>query len=205
MILEIIKEISSDIKTTIITNGVLADKEFIDNIKGTNTHIVFSIDTIDRDFWTFVRGQDTYSRVFENFYYALDNLNPCQLSVQSVLSKETSQHVKEVGKWLANLGIYHSIQYYISNGFGGTWTEIINKTIESNTNCIAYRYNMSIVPNGDVFTCFQQQLISDCQKPLGNIMKDSFSDIVGTRYFQSVIDRMKMCCLPCKVLKCNIE
>jgi sulfatase maturation enzyme AslB (radical SAM superfamily) len=43
MILDIITQISSSIKNTIITNGVLADKNFINSIKGNNTHIVFQL------------------------------------------------------------------------------------------------------------------------------------------------------------------
>jgi radical SAM protein with 4Fe4S-binding SPASM domain len=201
----IISQISPLIRKTIITNGVLADQDFINSIKETNTHIVFSIDTLDKDFWKFVRGNDSFDRVFANFYYALDNLEPTQISVQSVLSKETKDHIEKVGKWLNELGIYHSIQDYVSDGFGGHWTELALKKVKSNSMCQAHKNNMSIMPNGDIYTCFQQQLITGCVNPLGNIMNDSFEQIISSEYFCEVIQKMKVCNLPCKVLKCNIE
>jgi MoaA/NifB/PqqE/SkfB family radical SAM enzyme len=205
LILDILKQISPKIKTTIITNGVLADNDFIDALKELNTHLVFSIDTIDKDFWEYVRGQNTYDRVFQNFYYALEKLDASQISVQSVLSVETLPHVEEVANWLAKLGIYHSIQNYISDGFGGSWTEIEPLKADVYSLCFAYKYNMSILPNGNILTCFQQPLITDCQKPLGNITTDSFLSIIESKYFNEVIEKMKKCSLPCKVLKCNIE
>jgi MoaA/NifB/PqqE/SkfB family radical SAM enzyme len=204
-ILEIIKGISPIIKSIIITNGVLADKDFIKELTNLNTHIVFSIDTLNKDFWKFVRGQETYDHVFENFNFAVNNLNPTQISVQSILSRETLRHVEEVGKWLDSHGIYHSIQDYVSDGFGGSWTELRNKKIDSDSKCQAHKYNMSIMPNGDVFTCFQQPIIPNCDKPLGNIKTDSFSSVIHTEYFNKVVEKMKVCNLSCKVLKCNIE
>ncbi|MDO9629086.1 MAG: radical SAM protein [Acholeplasmataceae bacterium] len=204
-ILEIIKGVSPDIKSTIITNGVLADKDFIKSLINTNTHIVFSIDTLDKEFWKYVRGQNTYDRVFQNFNFAVNSLKPTQLSVQSVLALETIKHVEEVGKRLVSLGIYHSVQDYVSDGFGGSWTELKNKRIDSHAKCQAHKYNMSIMPNGDIFTCFQQPMIANCDRPLGNIKIDSFSSIINTEYFHQVIESMKTCDLPCKVLKCNIE
>jgi len=204
-ILEIISNISPAIKSTIITNGVLADSKFIDSLKGTNTHIVFSIDTMDKDFWKFVRGKDTYDQVFGNLKYALKALNQTQVSVQSVLAKETKEHVNEVGRWLSELGIYHSVQDYVSDGFGGIWTELSTKRVSSESICLAYKYNMSIMPNGDIFTCFQQPLINGCDKPIGNVVTDTFSDVVSSVYFNDVIHKMKTCNLTCKVLKCNIE
>ena len=52
---------------------------------------------------------------------------------------------------------------------------------------------------------FQQNLIVGCEKPLGNIRYDSFEDIINGDYVHEVIERMKVCQLPCKVLKCNVE
>lgn len=205
LITDIISKISPFIRNTIITNGVLADQDFINSIKGTNTHIVFSIDTLDKDFWKFVRGNDSFERVFANFYYALDNLEPTQISVQSVLSKETKNHIEQVGIWLNKLGIYHSIQDYVSDGFGGKWTELTVKNVDRDSICQAYKNNMSIMPNGDIYTCFQQPLIKGCNKPLGNIVYDSFETVTSSVYYNEVIQKMKVCNLPCKVLKCNIE
>jgi len=205
LVLDIVHSVSPRIKCTIITNGVLADKPLIDRLVDTNTHIVFSMDTLDKEFWRFVRGQDTYDRVFQNFHYAISRLNPKQISVQSVLSKETKTHVSEVGKWLDSLGIYHSIQDYVSDGFGGTWTECEKKRVDSNAKCHAHQYNMSIMPNGDIYTCFQQALIPSCERPIGNIVTSTFSDILKSDYFANVINKMVDCNLPCKVLKCNIE
>jgi MoaA/NifB/PqqE/SkfB family radical SAM enzyme len=205
MLIDIISSIPHSVQKTIITNGVLADNDFIDALKHTNTHLIFSIDTMDKDFWKFVRGKDTYDKVFSNFYYAYITLNQTQISVQSVLAKETIKHVDEVGKWLKKLGVYHSVQDYVSDGFGGSWTELENKKIPNKAKCQAYKYNMSIMPSGDVYTCFQQPLITGCVKPLGNIIEDSYTSIISSSYFKTVINKMSKCNLPCKVLKCNIE
>ncbi len=204
-IIEIISNISKKIRVTVITNGVLADRKFIDSIKSKNTHLIFSIDTLDKQFWKFVRGKDTFDIVMKNFEYARLNLDPIQLSVQSVLSKETADHVNNVSRWLEPLGIYHSIQDYISEGFDGNWTEIVQKRVKISEPCIAHKYNMSIMPNGDVYTCFQQNQINECMSPVGNVKINTFSEIIESKYLQFVIEKMKKCSLPCKVLKCNIE
>jgi MoaA/NifB/PqqE/SkfB family radical SAM enzyme len=66
-IYEILNELSdTPIRTTIITNGVLMDKPFIEKVAKHNIHIVVSIDTLDKEFWKFVRGTNSYERVFEN-------------------------------------------------------------------------------------------------------------------------------------------
>lgn len=205
LIIKIISSISKSIKSTIITNGVLADQKFIDLLKGTNTHLVFSIDTIDKSFWRYVRGNDTFDLVMSNYHYALSKLDRTQISVQSVLAEETKGHVSEVSEWLAKLGIYHSVQDYVSDGFGGTWTELKKKIVSTNAACFAYKNNISVMPNGDIYTCFQQPLIKGCEIPLGNLKMDTFSNIISSNYFNMVIDKMKVCNLPCKVLKCNIE
>ena len=57
-------------------------------------------------------------------------------------------------------GIYHSIQDYVQDGFDGLWTEIQNNKVVSDQNCYAYLSNMSILPNGDIFTCFSTKF--DC-------------------------------------------
>jgi len=63
-IYEILHGISNtNIRTVIITNGVLMDKGFIDYISDYNSHIVTSIDTVDREFWKFVRGANSYDVV----------------------------------------------------------------------------------------------------------------------------------------------
>jgi len=204
-ILEILSAIRFDIKTTIITNGVLATKEFIDVASKYNIHFVFSIDTINKEFWKFIRGKDTYDIVMKNFNYALSKLKPEQLSIQSVLSEETKDYIEEVKAWAKSIGIYHGVQDYISDGFNGNWTVLEKPEVNGNEKCYAYLNNMSIMPNGDIYTCFQQNLINDCEKPLGNIEHSKFNEIIDEDYFLNVIDKMKTCKLPCKVLKCNIE
>ncbi len=202
---KIILSIPNNIRTTLITNGVLANSDFIDFIDKNNVHIIFSIDTIDKNFWEYVRGKDTFDLVMKNLDYAITTLRAEQLSIQSVLSQETAEHVQIVGDWCKERGIYHSIQDYVQDGFDGLWTEIQNNKVVSDQNCYAYLSNMSILPNGDIFTCFQQNLIVGCEKPLGNIRYDSFEDIINGDYVHKVIERMKVCQLPCKVLKCNVE
>lgn len=202
---EIIESIPNDIRTTLITNGVLANTDIIDFISKYNVHIIFSIDTIDKNFWKYVRGKDTFDLVMKNLDYAINTLRPEQLSIQSVLSQETAEHVRIVGNWCKEKGIYHSIQDYVQDGFDGQWTEVYNNKVVSDQNCYAYLSNMSILPNGDILTCFQQNLIDGCEKPLGNINQDSFKDIINRDYVHNVLKRMKVCQLPCKVLKCNLE
>ena len=204
-IVKLLSGIRTYIKTTIITNGVLANKEFIDNVANYNVHFVFSIDTISKDYWNFIRGKDTFDIVMRNFNYALKKLKPEQISIQSVLALETKSYIEDVKKWADSIGIYHGIQDYISDGFDGNWIALEKNQASSNEPCFAYLNNMSIMPNGDIYTCFQQNMIAGCEKPIGNINNTKYLDIINNQYFLNVIEKMKTCNLPCKVLKCNVE
>jgi sulfatase maturation enzyme AslB (radical SAM superfamily) len=208
-IYEIIEGISStSTKTVIITNGVSMNKDFVHKVSNYNIHLVVSIDTLNRDFWKFVRGIDSYNKVLKNFEYATTILTPDQISIQSVLAEETLSHIDEVKKYAKSKNIYHSIQDYISEGFNGSWTTLRKKekiTSDSKQQCFAGGRNLSIVQNGDVYTCFQQNWIKDCQSPLGNLNKQDIIEILSSEYAFSVNEKMKKCNLPCKVLKCNIK
>lgn len=189
-------------RVVIITNGVLAEKGFIDFIKSRNVHLVFSIDTLDRDEWLFIRGRDSMQIVLDNFEYARRVLNPTQLSIQSVLAKETQHGFNMVDEYCKKYGIYHSTQYYIENGFDGELTPL-NVPIKLGGGVCAAEKNISIMSNGAIFTCFQQNLIDSCGKPLGNVNTDSFEKVITSPYYKFVLNKMKSCQLPCKVLKCN--
>jgi MoaA/NifB/PqqE/SkfB family radical SAM enzyme len=205
-LIEIVYGISdTSIRTTIITNGILANEDFINKISQFNIHIIFSIDTMDRNFWKFVRGCDSYDIVFNNFKYAKANLSSFKISVQSVLSKETEAHILSVADYLRKEDIYHSIQYYINYAFSGSWTEINNKINTSNdkVKCFSSNRNLSIAQDGSIYTCFQQQLIRGCQKPVGDLNMQSIKEILSDKYILYVSDKMKICNLPCKILKCN--
>lgn len=208
-IYEILEGITdTDIRTVIITNGVSMDSEFINTVSKYNIHIVVSIDTMDKEFWKFVRGTDSYDKVLKNFEYATSILTPAQISIQSVLSKETQPHMVEVAKYANSKNVYHSIQDYISEGFEGSWTAIENKQAiipDNGQQCFASDRNLSIFQNGDVCTCFQQALIDGCQKPLGNLNAQTMNEILSSDYAVSVSEKMRFCNLPCKVLKCNTK
>lgn len=208
-IYEILQGIAStDIRTVVITNGVSMDKVFIDTVAKYNIHIVVSIDTIDKEFWKFVRGTNSMNRVLRNFEYAYSILSPEQLSIQSVLSKETEPYLKEVADYAKSKNIYHSIQDYVSEGFEGFWTELENKKAlipDDGQQCFAAGRNLSIMQNGEVFTCFQQTWITGCEKPLGNLNTQTMEKILSSEYANFVNEKMKICNLPCKVLKCNIK
>ena len=200
--------IRTGIRTVLITNGVPMDRVFIDKVSQFHIHIVVSIDTIDRVFWQFVRGTNSYERVLANFDYALTRLNSSQISIQSVLSKETQSHVKAVAEFAQSKGVYHSVQDYISEGFEGSWTALRNKKAfipPEEQQCYAADRNLSIVQNGDVFTCFQQSWIEGCNKPLGNLNLQSIEEILSSKYALEVSQKMRVCNLPCKVLKCNTK
>lgn len=199
---------NTDIRTTIITNGVSLDKKFIRAVSKHNIHIVVSIDTMDREFWKFVRGTNSYNEVFRNFEYATKILTPEQISIQSVLSKETQTHMTEVAEYANSKNVYHSIQDYIAEGFEGSWTAIESKQAifsDNGQQCFAVDRNLSIVQNGDVYTCFQQTWIDGCQKPIGNLNTQSMTEILSSEYAISVSEKMRVCNLPCKVLKCNMK
>ena len=199
----LIKSILNNIRVVMITNGVMANCDFLEFIANKNVHIVFSIDTLDRIFWKLVRGKDTYDIVMDNFNIARKILNPTQLSVQSVLSKETQTHIAEVGEMCKKYGIFHSIQNYIDD-FNGKWTKCEYTATDSpiKYTCQAYKQNLSIMPNGDVKTCFQQEKIDGCSHPIGHINENP-NKILEKVYTKFVIEKMKKCDLPCKVLKCN--
>jgi MoaA/NifB/PqqE/SkfB family radical SAM enzyme len=208
-IYEILQGISdTDIRTVLITNGVSMDKDFIHTVSKYNIHIVVSIDTMDKEFWKFVRGTNSKNIVLKNFEYATTILTPAQISIQSVLSKETEPHIAEVAEYANSKNIYHSIQDYISDGFEGSWTATESKqtVIQDNgQQCFAADRNLSIVQNGDVYTCFQQTWIEGCHKPLGNLNTQTLNEIFSSDYAASVSEKMRICNLTCKVLKCNTK
>ncbi|MEO1263501.1 MAG: radical SAM/SPASM domain-containing protein [Bacteroidota bacterium] len=208
-IYSILKGISeTKIRTVIITNGVPMGKRFIEEVAKYNIHIVVSIDTMDRKFWRFVRGTNSYDKVFRHLELAIDYLSTDQISIQSVLSKETQPHMEAVGEYAKCKNIYHSIQDYMAEGFEGSWTPMENKKAfvpQSEQQCYAAGRNLSIMQNGDVFTCFQQNWISSCQQPLGNLHFSEMPEILSSDYARQVSEKMKVCNLPCKVLKCNTK
>ncbi len=171
-------------------------------IRNKNVHLVFSIDTLDKEFWKFVRGNDTYDIVLSNLKYAVkQNIS---ISIQSVLAEETREHVKNVADFSKELGVDHFTQNFVSEGFNGHWTPIQeNKTSSSCDVCQAYKHNIVIMQNGDIFSCFDQPKISGFEKPVGNILKDNYSSIKNSFYLYKVLYAMKNCDLPCKVLRCN--
>ena len=196
------------IRTVVITNGVLMNKEFIRTVSKYNIHIVVSIDTIDKEFWRFVRGTNSYDRVLKNLEYAISKLTSEQISIQSVLSAETQPHIKAVVEYAGSKNIYHSTQDYISEGFEGSWTILDHKKAfvsDCEQDCYAADRNLSVVQNGDVYTCFQQNWIEDCQKPLGNLNRENISEILTSDYANKVSEKMKVCNFPCKVLRCNVK
>jgi len=198
----------NEIRTVIITNGLLMDREFIHKITMLNVHLVVSIDTVDKEFWKFVTGTNTFDRVISNLEYAIDTLSPNRVSIQSVLANETEPYIEDVSRYAMNKGIHHSIQNYISQGFNGSWTEIASNGGEQpdlDQECFAADRNLSILQNGEVFTCFQQGWIEGCEKPLGNLHINTIDEILSSEYVQEVTQKMKTCKLPCKVLKCNTE
>lgn len=208
-IYEILDGISkTNVRTVIITNGVSMDKKFIQTVSKYNIHIVVSIDTMEKQFWKFVRGTNSHDKVLTNFEYATTQLTPAQISIQSVLSKETEPHMEAVAEYAQSKNVYHSIQDYISEVFEGSWTILENKKAlvpKHEQQCYAVDRNLSIVQNGDVYTCFQQNWINECQNPLGNLNTQNIDEILSSSYALNVSEKMKVCNLPCKVLKCNTK
>ncbi len=208
-VLRIIEGIAdTPVRTTIVTNGVRCTPELIEALVGRRVHLVFSIDTLDPDTWRWVRGTDSMATVLENFETARSLLAPEQLSVQSVLSDETREHVAAVGEWCERMGVYQSVQPYVADGFGGSWQGLSGaegrQAPELDVGpCLAAGRNLSIMPDGSVFTCFQQNLIPHSQEPLGVLGKSPIQDILASSYAAAVVERMFACDLPCKVLKCN--
>ena len=199
---------NSNIRTVIITNGYALDKEFVDVVKNFNVHFVFSIDTVNKDFWKFVRGCDSYEKVMQNFEYAFSQLTGWEISIQSVLAKETEPYMAGVKEYAAKHHVSHTIQDYISEGFDGHWTPLENKTAnipDTGQQCFAAERNISILQDGSVMTCFQQNLICGCEKPLGNLHIDEADKIIHSEYAKFVIEQMKYCNKPCKILKCNLK
>jgi MoaA/NifB/PqqE/SkfB family radical SAM enzyme len=207
-IYEILHGISdTNIRTVVITNGVLMDKNFIHIISKYNIHIIVSIDTINKEFWKFVRGINSYDKVLKNFEYAITVLNPTQISIQSVLAKETQPYIAEVAEYASSKNVYHSIQDYITEGFNGSWTAIEKKNIipDNEQQCYAAKRNLSLIQNGNVYTCFQQTWIDSCEKPLGNLNNQTMEEILSSEYAILVNEKMRVCNLSCKVLKCNTK
>lgn len=208
-IIDIIEGISGDsLRVVVITNGVLLSKDFVKEVSGYNIHFVVSIDTIDREFWKYVRGTDSYDIVFDNLENAFYLLEKRQISIQSVLAKQTMNHIMGVREYADKNKVFHSIQHYLQEGFNGSWNTIKDECgneIGNMDNCCAVNRNLSILQNGNVYTCFQQNLIENCNEPLGNLNKNSINEIIASPYLSKVIDKMTKCNLRCKILKCNNE
>ena len=200
---------NTKVRTTIVTNGTLCSGDFIDKLIGEDVHLVFSIDTLDEGKWDWIRGRRSKARVISNFAYARGKLEPEQLSVQSVLAKETIADVEAVGDWCREIGVTQTVQPYLAEGFGGRWTPIEdaepNGYVEPGKvkRCMAAGRNLSIMPDGTVLTCFQQRMISGAELPLGNLNEQSVEEIKSSTYASEVVSLMQKCELPCKVLKCN--
>jgi MoaA/NifB/PqqE/SkfB family radical SAM enzyme len=198
------------VRTTVVTNGVPCTPEFVDQLRTLNVHLVFSTDTLDRERWRWVRGTDSMDVVLRNIDYVRAMLRPDQLSIQSVLAEETRDDVAVVGRWCAKRGIYHSIQRYVQGGFEGSWTPIAKSPRDESADalrdvgpCMAADRNLSIMPDGSVFTCFQQALIPDSASPIGRLGETPVREMLKSAYADAVLRRMRSCALPCKVLKCN--
>ena len=205
-IIHILKSIANHpCRNVLITNGVLLDSNFVALVAKLNIHIVVSIDTVDREHWQFVRGRDTWKQVLNNLRQARKLLRADQLSVQSVLARETKEHLAGVQLLCEELGVHHGIQDYMSEEFNGEWTALpsAEKKISDHEPCHAAGRNLSILPNGEVFTCFQQTRIPNCQFALGNLRSGPMSQMLSSDYMDSVLAAMSRCKLPCKVLNCN--
>ncbi|MBO6936807.1 MAG: radical SAM protein [Deltaproteobacteria bacterium] len=202
---------ATNVRIIIVTNGVQADETFLEHLVDRRVHLVFSIDTLDPERWKWIRGTDRMEKVIANFEAAVRLLQPPQISVQSVLAEETRQDIAEVAEWCERRGIYHSVQDYVADGFGGSWTPRTDGLVRlgrrdvqaASAPCAAAERNLSIMPDGSVFTCFQQPLIPDSEAPLGRLGDQPIEEILTSEYAQAVTDRMLGCNLPCKVLKCN--
>lgn len=196
----------TNIRVVIITNALALDGEFLQTVKNDNIHFVVSIDTIDRELWKFVRGVDSYDLVLRNVKNAVNILTPWKLSVQSVRARETEAALSGVAEFAKRLGVTHGVQDYIVGEFGGSWTPCEGDMIVSeNDRCYAAYSNLCVMQNGDVFGCFQQNKIPGCQLPLGNITKNSITEILSSEYYKKVMCLMENCCRDCKVLRCNIK
>lgn len=196
---------SHSFRTVLVTNGVLLTEDFVRDVADARIHIVVSIDTLDRAQWQWVRGRDTYDTVLDNLRRACAVLTPEQISVQSVLAAETVASIPAVRALCSQLGIHHSVQDYISDGFDGHWTPLPSgeRAVSADSPCIAAGRNISILPNGDVVSCFQQSWISGCERPLGNLRDSSMAEILESEYAEDVQKAMWSCDLPCKALRCN--
>ena len=195
------------IRTVINTNGCLLDAAFVDQIKDEDVHVVVSIDTTDREYWFFVRGRDSYDLVMTNLRNAAARLPGGALSVQSVLARETEAHLQGARDLCAELGLHHSIQDYMSEGFEGEWTALKpeSRVVPDCNPCLAAGRNISILPDGDVYTCFQQPWMPGCEEPIGRLGQDTPEAMLGSAYTGQVLSRMTSCDLPCMVLRCNQE
>lgn len=217
-VLDILRRLADvPIRTTIVTNGVRCTPEFIDQIRGLNVHLVFSIDTLDEARWRWIRGTDSMQVVFANIEYVRRTLNAEQLSLQSVLAEETRKDVAAVGRWCSERRIYHSVQRYVQGGFEGSWTPVTaaasqtlvtigsgrNERVTDDGPCMAADRNLSIMPDGSVYTCFQQDQIPSSTGPIGRLGEMPINEMLDSPYTKAILDRMRRCALPCKVLKCN--
>lgn len=207
-IIEILRGTSeTNIRTVVITNGVALSRKFVEEIAGYNIHIVVSIDTIGREFWKYVRGANSFEKVMHNLETAISILSPDQISIQSVLAEETESHIPKVAEYAKSKNIFHSTQDYVQEGFNGNWTsakERISGFSEDGQQCYAAGRNLSIMQNGDVYTCFQQPWISGCEQPVGNLNSTDVPLMLNSEYIVAVENKMRECNLPCKVLKCNL-
>ena len=189
---------SQGIPMTVVTNGVLADANFLKEYAGLGHILVISVDTIDPGRWKYCRGRDNHAVVFRNIEYARSALGQ-RLRIQSVLARETVDDVPEVADYCRRADIEHIVQPYMD--FGGTWSGTEASTVRG-APCEAWR-NICVYPNGDIVRCFDHLRIPQAKIPLGNIGVESIDEILQKTRTQEITELMRRCQLPCRQLSCN--
>jgi radical SAM protein with 4Fe4S-binding SPASM domain len=184
----------------VISNGILADKDFLEKYADMGHILVISVDTINRDKWNEFRGNDTFDIVMKNILLAKSILGD-NLRIQSVLANETKNEIPDIIEFCKKQNIKHNIQLY--QDFGGHWNSINGmEDVDYNTPCEA-RKNICIYPNGDVVKCFDHLRIPLAKEPIGNIAKDDIIEILCTKRSTEISRIMKTCNFPCKNMSCN--
>lgn len=210
---ELIKLINTiNVKTTIITNGILLDN-YLDKLNNNRVSFIISLDGFEESH-EFLRGKNTYNKTIKNIEYAIQK--NFDVEINMVVYKKNISEIENFSNYLKELGVSKlNIQVLRPVGRGADLKEEIicdeeflrfihqneldnqRKKIENNSPfCTACKTGLKIDYNGNVYEC---EFLST--NSVGNINKTSLNTIYKNAVKNSEIFNIKnnIECYNCKL------
>lgn len=220
--LDIAKYIRSKYKGNLVllTNGLLISEKNVNEITSLFNYISISIDGIDEELTSKIRGKGVFQKVVETIEllqaYHYDNIELSAILPNSIeIEEKFSELCKKLSVRAVNRSLIYSGRAYNNSSFidkifkeyiekyGYTFYDNIeNLGVGTLETCGACDGTLSIDPKGDVFPC---NLLQETSYRIGNILKKtSLLDEYRNTNASKTIEKMKeMDVEPCK--ECEIK